>query len=879
MLSKDLLREKFSREAKQHYEVEVFRREGFSRYVCECGKGYWSSVERANCGDPSHEPYGFFKEQPLKLDYVDFWKEFAGFWKKNGHEIVPRYPVISRWRDDLYFTIASIVDFQRLENGKVVFEYPANPLVVPQVCLRFNDIANVGVTGRHLSCFMMAGQHAFNCDKEAYWKDRCVELDYNYLTQVLGVKKEDIAFGEDVWSLPDFSSFGPCVEAYSKGCELVNSVFTEFRAGGVTGEEIQPLEMKVIDVGWGFERLMWYKSGAPSIYDAVFHREIAALKKSSSLELGEELFKKYSRLAATLDIETVHNLREEKEKIAKGLGVSLGELEKTIAPLQASYAIADHARTLLFSLADGAIPSNSAGGYNIRVIARRAFNFLQDYGFGLELDDLMEMQAAYLKPLFPELFESLENSKAILAEEKRKHGESREKARRIASQVVSRGKPLSSLEMASMYESQGVTPEMLEEVARKEGKRIDVPTDFYKTLTEKHEKEEKQPKRLPAEFDGQPATVKEYYEHDDEFEITAKVLAVSANKVLLDKTIFYPEGGGQTSDLGSIAGIPVVDVQQVSGRIMHVVENASSLKVGGQVRLFVDEGRRKAVMTHHTATHIIIQSCRRILGSHVWQAGSRKEEDAAHVDITHYRKLSQKELDEIELLANRKVLEAIEVRAVQRDRGEAEKEHGFRLYQGGGAIGKKIRVVEIVGFDVQACGGLHLNNTAQAGYIKIFGSEQVQDGIVRIHYAAGEKAVQWVQKREAILNEAARELGVQSPALPNAVARIFEEWKERGKQLEKLEEELAGQMALGFAAKVVSTGGLVSEKSLPLSQKLLERLAIKISENPVLAAVVSNSSGDVVAACGEKSGRNAVDLLKQAGARGGGSEKFARGKI
>ena len=144
MASKDELRKEFSKDYKRHYEVPLFGKEGFSRFTCKkCGKGYWALEEGQDCGDSAHREYSFFREKPRVMGYADFWKKFADFWKKNGHSVIPRYPVLSRWRDDLYFTIASIVDFQRLEAGRIVFEYPENPLMVPQICLRFPDIANI----------------------------------------------------------------------------------------------------------------------------------------------------------------------------------------------------------------------------------------------------------------------------------------------------------------------------------------------------------------------------------------------------------------------------------------------------------------------------------------------------------------------------------------------------------------------------------------------------------------------------------------------------------------------------------------------------------------------------------------------------------------
>jgi alanyl-tRNA synthetase len=160
------------------------------------------------------------KEKPLHISYVDFWKKFSEIFKEEGHEVIESYPVVSRWRQDLYFTIAGIQDFQRIENGVMGFEYPANPLLVPQICLRFNDIPNTGVTGRHMTSFMMANQTAFNYPKEGYWRDKTIEINFKVLTQMLGIDKNDITYIEDVWAMGDFSEFGPCLETLPMGVSL-----------------------------------------------------------------------------------------------------------------------------------------------------------------------------------------------------------------------------------------------------------------------------------------------------------------------------------------------------------------------------------------------------------------------------------------------------------------------------------------------------------------------------------------------------------------------------------------------------------------------------------------------------------------------------------
>ena len=886
MFSKEFLKKKFADEYAKHYEVELFRKEGFKRYVCGgCGKGYWSLVERQNCGDSIHAPYTFIKEQPSRESYVGFWRKYEDFWKKRGHAIVPRYPVLSRWRDDLYFTIASIVDFQRLEHGRTVFEYPANPLVVPQMCLRFNDIANVGVTGRHLSCFMMAGQHSFDCarpEKGGYWKDLCIQHNFDFLTQVMAIPKEEITYGEDVWSIPDFSSFGPCIESFSRGSELVNSVFTEFRRG--ENDLIQPLDMQVIDVGWGFERLLWYYNGSPSAYDAVFPKEIDFMKKRASFEPPEELTRKYSRLASGLDVESTVNMRQEKEKIARTLEISLETLEKTIAPMQAIYAIADHSRALLFALTDGALPSNAAGGYNLRVLLRRSLGFIDEYSFDFELIDLMRLQAGELAGLFPELSENLEGIGDILKHEKRKFADSLVKGRRVASQTIASGKPVTTKEMQVLYESHGVTPELLEKAAKAEGKMVEIPNEFYRLLTDKHASRVKEAKPYAKAFEGVAATKRVYYEKPLATELQARVLAVRGNRIALESTLFYPEGGGQATDKGHIAGREVVFVDAVDDVIIHELSDAHGIEEGTIVKLVVDKDRRLALMRHHSATHLVIQSAQRVLGKHVWQFGSRKEADEAHVDITHYKKITREEREAIEALANQKVLEAVSINSKWMDRGEAERKYGFRLYQGGGAIGHTLRIIEVEGFDTQACGGLHVGNTSLIGAIKIIGVEGIQDGMVRLRYVAGGEAVKWMQKQHAILEEASAVFGVPPSELVSAEQKLLDDWKQRGKELEKEREELSRREGVTYAEEAKKKPEIVSGakpfESFGLSypSALLEKTAlIAAKNNPSTSFVLSNTEGNLVVASGTMSPFDASTLIKDYGV-GGGTSHFARGK-
>ncbi|MFH1447860.1 MAG: alanine--tRNA ligase [Candidatus Micrarchaeota archaeon] len=866
MLSKDILRKEFAKDYGKHYKVDIFEKEGFTRKTCKCGKSFWSTGKE-DCGDSAHTQYSFFKSGNKKDTYASFWKRYAAFWKKNGHQVIKRYPVVSRWRPDLYFTMASIQDFQRIEGGRMVFEYPANPLVVPQMSLRFNDIANVGVTGRHFTCFMMAGQHAFNHPKEGYWRDECIRLNYEFLTGVLGIRKDEITYTEDVWAMGDFSAFGPCIESFANGLELVNSVFMQYSL--INGQR-RELDMKVIDVGWGFERLLWYSNGDHTAYDSVFPREIEYMEKASGLVVDKELFRRYAALASRLDADDGSIISEEEKRIARELGKTVDELKKSIFPLQAIYAIADHARSLLFAISDGSLPSNIGGGYNLRVLLRRSLAFIEEYDFNFRLDDIMDMIAEDLRPLYPELQESLPSINKILEVEKGRYLESRKKAMRMVSEIISKNKKLTRDRMIELYESHGVTPELVIKVANEQKRDVEIPTNFYSSITKKSFTEKKEEPQI--NIGGIPKTEMLYYGGSDECK--ARVISIDGKRVILDRTVFYPEGGGQATDTGDINGIPVIRADKVGEVVIHTLKK-NTLRKGDSVKCRVNLARRRQLMCHHTATHLVNAACRNILGNHIWQAGAKKTFENAHLDITHYEKLSDSTLRKIELLANAYVRECHPISKKTMDRGKAEKTYGFILYQGGASPGKRIKVIDIDGIDIEACGGLHVDNTGQIGLIKITDESRIQDGINRIEFKAGEQAVLHVQEQEQILLKSSEELHVQPEHLPKTISKFFEEWKDRGKRLEAMENNFEAQLE-----KLLSKKGDVIKATLPLDQKALIAISKKLHEKGRAGILIGK--GNLIVCVGSKD-HNAKALLKKLidefGGSGGGNEKLAMGKL
>jgi alanyl-tRNA synthetase len=757
MFTKDILKRNFAKEWKKHYQLEIFLEKGFIRKTCpKCGKNFWTlDPERTLCGDPPCENYGFIGK-PItknKWDYIQTWKEFEGFFKKNGHTSIPRYPVIDRWRPDLFFTIASIQDFQRIDQGNMVWEYPADPLVVPQMCLRFPDIPNIGVTGRHHSSFIMSGQHAFG----SYWKDKCIQLNFDFLTKIMGIPEKELTYTEDIWAMPDFSGFGPCIETFSRGLELVNSVFTEFTK---KGSSYADLPLKVIDVGWGHERLVWFSNGTHTGYDAVFGPVIKWMKERTGLK-ESELFDRYSVLAGSLNFDEVKDSRKVRDELAKKLGVSVKELNQVIEPMQALYAIADHAKTLLFAITDGGIPSNVGGGYNLRVILRRSLSFIKEFGFDFTMDEIAELHAKHLKPLFPELREGLPIMSKILEVEKNRYEKTLEKATQLIQKEARRGK-IDDETMVRLYTSNGITPELIEKVAKAENLEITIPEDFYSILTSQHmtgKKEEDEEMKMDVSGIAKTETI--FYDKPYQVDFIARVVKTAktskGNWAVLDKTCFYPEGGGQPGDRGFLKAegkrVEVIDTQKIGEVILHKV--SSPIKPGESVEGMIDWDRRYQLMKMHTATHILGGAARNVLGKHIWQAGAKKGLESSRIDFTHYQPFSHEELERIEKKANEIVKKGLKVNTQFMPRSEAESKYGFVLYQGGASPGKSVRVVSISeGFDAEACAGTHVQAAGEIEVIRIIRTDRIQDGINRIEFTCSKKASEFEKGQESLFHEA-----------------------------------------------------------------------------------------------------------------------------
>ncbi|NWJ29828.1 alanine--tRNA ligase [Marine Group I thaumarchaeote] len=742
MDKKEILKE-FSSDSDRYYKVKLFEEQGFVRKSCsKCGRFFWTlDSGRDMCPEDADDTYSFIGEPPTtkRFDYTEAWKQVEEFFVKNGHTSVSRYPVVCRWRDDLYFTIASIVDFQRVMGSKVVFEFPANPLVVPQTCLRFKDLENVGVTGRHFSSFCMIGQHSIP-DSNGYWKDECIDLDFRLLTEQFGIKKEEVVFVEDVWE--GGGSFGSSLEYFVKGLELGNAVFTEFQ--GELGKHTV-LDQKIIDMGAGLERFAWITMGTPTAYDCCFGPITNHLMQKIGIESDSDMLRNYFT-AISKNLEIYDDLIDVRKHAVKNTGLTDDQVNKIITPLEGMYLIADHLRTLIFAIADGALPSNVGGGYNLRMMIRRIRGTVDRMNLKLDIDELVDMHIDYLKDTYPELDEKRQDVKTILKIESQRYVESKSRMKKIAKKMSQKDRAPTVDELITLYESDGVTPEYLKEI----NAISEIPSSFYAKLSDLHQSDRKKTVEQLS-IEDLPETEMLFYK-DDPMSFDAKVLRVIDQSVVLDRTSFYARGGGQEPDYGTISGSKVIDVNKHGSVILHKLEGDIP-KEGDTVSCIVDETRRSNITKNHTSTHILNASSRKILGSWVWQHSAFKDDDHARLDITHHSSLTKKQKQQIEDAANDMVKQDLSVTIEYFDRGTAEQKYGFRIYQGGVVPVKSVRIVSIEDKDIEACGGTHVKKTGDIELIKITRTKRIQDGVIRIEFVSGNTAQAYVNEQESTLVE------------------------------------------------------------------------------------------------------------------------------
>ena len=923
-----------------------------SGHVCKTcrvtGARFWTrDTSRTTCGDSTEDPYTFIgnptidgfpmRGKPLK----DTMREaFLRFFEERGHTRVEPYPIIARWRDDIHLTIASIADFQpHVTSGQV--PPPANPLGISQPCIRLTDVAAVGRSGRHLSTFEMMAHHAFNRPKDedvVYWIDQCVRYCDEMLVESFGIRPEDLTYVENPWS--GGGNAGPALEVIVGGLELATLVFMNLEESEdgdieIKGLRYKEMDLQIIDTGYGLERFCWAAAGTPTIYEAIYPESVAWLKQlcgfdsmASSLNLGVEmdaLLGELSRLAGILNIDVGTDVQALYDKLAErlsesGIDLSVDQLKRVTEPLSSIYAIPDHMHALCNMLGDGLVPSNAKAGYLARMLARRVCRMKDDIGASVSLAELgaHHMETHLDMSCF---VQSTEGVLRILELEEARYYEMLRKGE-AAVRTALKGLPKDASEVPDktlfrLSEERGLNPEMTVSIARELGwDNLSVRVGFAADMAARNAlmtKAAAKSRKGQSVLDviSMPSTSTDYYDDTTATEFTAEVLHCNplpekaadsiglspeaggepTHAVVLDRTLFYPEGGGQLGDQGTLSqngsSVAVFDTRAEGGVIVHLTDSPLPL---GPTSGVVDWGRRKQLMDHHTAVHIVGGSAREVLGPHIWQAGSNKGARYARLDITHHSRLTRDQLDSIEDRANEIVESNPGIDKLVMDRAEADATFGFEIYQGGPPRHSQIRIIRIGDYDTQACGGTHHDEAGEVGELRIIRASQVQDGVERLQIVAGETAREHARRQERLLSESSEILGVQPEDLPRSVSRFFDEWKSQQKRIESLEAEIVRLRAGGGGDAAVERDGVryVVMEAEGDSKQMMTMLGelTRDTSTPTLAILGSREGGGTLIVASTEDSlaaerHNAVEILNaiagHIGGGGGGRPTMAQG--
>ena len=837
---------------KESLNVEALKERGFERRKCEsCGSAIWTTGS-GTCGEPPCGSYSFLGRKRAELDIPGLRKRYLKWFGDRGHEPVSRYPIVARWKPDTFFTGASIYCFQPwVLSGDS--EPPANPLVISQPSFRAEDLENIGLgTARHMSTFEMMAHHSFYpLPGNPYWNERTVELCLGWLKS-LGLKDGEIVFKEGWWE--GGGNAGPCFEVIVGGNEIATLVFMEYE--GPLDGKYRKMDIKVVDTGYGLERHLWLLSGAPTVYDASYPEVVRFLEKTAGVKKDEEAFRWFCSFAGKIEGGNPEKARKEiVGLVARKTGWDEGELMKLVLKYHSIYQVADHAKALLFVLADGVVPSNVGEGYVARLLARRSFR--EASAIGADLERVIELHARTLG--LPGLQESLEEVFRILSAERKKYERVLSEGRKIVRKIEKKtGGVFSAETLVKLYESHGILPG---DVVKFASVRVEIG-DTETRLAAKG----------PSGKIG-PETELSCPVDTEKLEEEAEVLRASGKEVVLSRTCFYPRGGGQEPDRGFMEKngerYRVVEVVKSGKEVIHIVDRPG-LKPGDRVRCLVDRERRFRLSAHHTAAHIINYAGRKVLGNHVWQHSAFKDENGARIDLTHFEALEDREVEVMEREANEVVKRGLPVTKRLLPRSEAERLYGFRIYQGGVPIGKKIRIVSINDIDHQACGGTHVNSTGEIKEIIITGTEKPQDGVVRINFVAGPAAVEYRERARKTLEECSKILG--SEDVLGAAAELKKKREEKEKRISRLRKRLAKAVAeVGTGPVWVVHGDMkyVTEICRHLSERERAGAVFGIDDR-IYVAVFSNTP-DIDA------GKVAAELSRILGGNGGGSPTFGRG--
>ncbi len=849
----------------------------------------------------------------------DLREKFLSFFESKGHLRHESFPLVPQGDASLLLINAGMAPLKPYFQGTK--EPPRRRMVTCQKCIRTPDIERVGKTARHGTYFEMLGNFSFG----DYFKEEAIQWAWEFLTEVMqmpadrlwpsiyenddeafdiwankvGVPKEHIVrLGKDdnFWELATGGPCGPCSEIYfdrgekygcgspdcKPGCdcdrfmEIWNNVFSQFEGDG-KGNYTE-LANKNIDTGMGLERLACVMQGVDNLFEVDTVRKI---------------------------LDTVCNISNKKYGDDADDDVSIR-------------VITDHIRSTTFMICDGVVPSNEGRGYVLRRLLRRAARHGKLLGINKPfLFELCDVVIGENKSAYPELMDKQDYIKKVIEIEEGRFSATIDAGLNILSSIIENAqkqgqKQLSGEDTFKLYDTFGFPIDLTREIAEEKGLTIDEDT-FTSLMNE--QKVRARNARAAAGWNEASKNILESYPATQfvgytQLESDGKILAIIKDdelcdqasegdfSVLLDKTPFYGEGGGQVGDTGiittSTAQINVIDTKKsADGKYIHICEIINgSVKAGDEVKASVDAQRRAAIMRNHSAAHLLQAALRKVLGNHVEQAGSYVDAQRVRFDFSHFQAVTHDELMKVEALVNEAILSGIAIDTVETDIETAKKNGAMALF--GEKYGKSVRMVKMGDFSTELCGGTHLDNTAKAGLFKIVSESSVAAGVRRIEGATGTNVLDLYYSENDLIINTAKILKANNPL---EIAKKAEQLQGEIHELKKTIDELNSKIASAETSKIeekISAVGAYKAVFCEMPGMAPDALRtagdkLKDKYSDIVAVLYSAQPGKIslAAVCGKdavKNGANAGMILKTIspilGGGGGGrpDSAFSGGK-
>ncbi len=842
-------------------------------------------------------------------------KRFLDYFKEQGHEVVDSSPLVPANDPTLLFTNAGMVQFKDVFLGLDKRAYTR--ACSSQRCVRaggkHNDLENVGYTARHHTFFEMLGNFSFG----DYFKREAIHYAWSFLTVVLKLPAEklwitiyadddeaaDIWLNEikvdparfsrigdkpggktnesdNFWSMGDVGPCGPCSEIFydhgedvpggspgsadddsDRYIEIWNLVFMQYDR--LPEGKLVPLPRPSVDTGMGLERLAAILQGVHSNYD---------------IDLFRNLIKAAGKVTGCKDL-TDNSLK----------------------------VIADHVRACAFLITDEVLPSNEGRGYVLRRIIRRALRHGYQLGqkklFFYRLVDalVVEMGEAY-----PELVKAQEQVKRVLKMEEEKFAETLEQGMRILEADIRqmKGVVIPGETVFKLYDTFGFPVDLTADIAREKNLTLDIPG--YEKAMDQQREMARSASQFGADYHSQVELAGKTgfsgYEHtDDVASVTAlvkegeQVRELSTGEkglVVMDRTPFYAESGGQAGDAGylEVEGslFRVLDTQkQASGAVIHIgTMEKGGLKIGDTVQARVDQARRQATAMNHTATHLLHAALRSVLGSHVSQKGSLVNADRLRFDFSHFEPVTAEQLQAIESMVNEQIRLNTEVQTRVTDYDTAVAEGAMALF--GEKYGDEVRLLKIGDFSAELCGGTHVNRAGDIGLLKITSEGGIASGVRRIEALTGQAAVEFVEQTENSLRQIAQLVKGSPGDAGNKVQQILAKNRKLEKELEQLKSRLASAAGSELSDSAVEVKGVkvlavrldgADPKSL---RDTVDQLKNKLGSAAVVLAAVNGEKVSLIAGVTKdqtsrlKAGDLVNTVARQVGGKGGGRPDMAQ---